>query len=78
MLLPTTLCPGIYEGNGSKSYGKKHLEFALTDCKIITIPGGVFMDLVERNHKFCITVLESFPQICGRRTREFLTFFSGC
>ena len=49
---------------------------ALTDCTIFTIPGGVFMDLVERNHKFALTVLRKLSANLREANERILDFFS--
>ena len=37
---------------------------AVTDCKILKIPGGIFMKLAESNHKFSLAIS------CARQTQE--------
>ena len=74
----TTLCPGNIFGEmvAIDCRPRAAWVLALTDCKIITIPGGVFMDLVERNHKFALTVLRKLSANLREANERILDFFS--
>ncbi len=74
----TTLCRGNIFGEMAAIDCKPRAAWvlALTDCTIFTIPGGVFMELVERNHKFALTVLRELSANLREANERILDFFS--
>ena len=49
---------------------------AVTDCKLFKIPSSVFINLVERNHKFTIAVLRKLSANLRQANERILDFFS--
>jgi CRP-like cAMP-binding protein len=49
---------------------------ALTDCRVLKIPGGDFMKLVELNHKFAVAVLRKLSANLREANDRILDFFS--
>lgn len=49
---------------------------AVTDCQILKISGGVFMDLAERNHKFSLAILRKLSANLREANERILDFFS--
>ena len=47
-----------------------------TDCKILKIPGGIFMKLAESNHKFSLAILRKLSANLREANERILDFFS--
>jgi len=74
----TTLCRGeIFGEMAAIDCGPRAAwVLAVTDCSILKIPGGVFMNLVERNHKFALAVLQKLSANLRESNERILDFFS--
>ena len=50
--------------------------FAADDCKLLKIPGSVFVNLAERNHKFSLELLRKLSANLREANERVLDFFS--
>jgi len=74
----TTLCCGDIFGEMAAIDCRPRAAWvlAVTDCTILKIPGGVFMNLAERNHKFTLAVLRKLSANLREANERILDFFS--
>ena len=74
----TTLCRGdIFGEMAAIDCGPRAAwVLAVTDCTILSIPGVVFMNLAERNHKFALAVLRKLSTNLREANERILDFFS--
>ena len=49
---------------------------ALTDCQVVQIPGSVFMELAEKNHKFALSLLEKLVKNVRMSNERMTDIFS--
>jgi len=49
---------------------------AIDDCKLIKIPGSIFINLAERNHKFSLELLRKLSENLREANERVLDFFS--
>ena len=74
----TTLCRGDIFGEMAAIDCRPRAAWvlAVTDCTILRIPGVVFMNLAERNHKFTLAVLRKLSANLREANERILDFFS--
>ena len=77
-ITPTTLCRGDIFGEMAAIDCRPRAAWvlALTDCKVLKIPGSDFMKLVERNRKFAVAVLRKLSANLREANDRILDFFS--
>ena len=49
---------------------------ALADCQVVQIPGSVFMELAEKNHKFALSLLEKLVKNVRMSNERMTDIFS--
>ena len=74
----TTLCSGDIFGEMAAIDGGPRAAWVLAvdDCKLIKIPGSIFINLAERNHKFSLELLRKLSTNLREANERVLDFFS--
>ena len=74
----TSLCSGdIFGEMAAIDCGPRSAwVLAVTDCKLFRIPGSIFMNLAERNHKFSLEILRKLSANLREGNERILDFFS--
>ena len=74
----TTLCSGdIFGEMAAIDCGLRAAwVLAVDDCKLLKIPGSIFINLAERNHKFSLELLRKLSSNLREANERVLDFFS--
>ena len=74
----TTLCSGdIFGEMAAIDCGSRAAwVLAVDDCKLLKIPGSIFINLAERNHKFSLELLRKLSANLREANERVLDFFS--